>query len=148
VKTPDSWETCTLATFEQRGTDERHGPFTAWHRNGQPSRQGEYRYNLPVGKISYWFDNGQKQMEGMYVDGRQEGVWTWWHANGQKSITGEYHDANPVGKWAWWQANGKIAQRADLSAEKPLTSPVPTPEQGGEAREAKLQLFEPGLPLR
>jgi antitoxin component YwqK of YwqJK toxin-antitoxin module len=130
VKTPDNWETCTLATFETRGTDERHGPFAAWHRNGQPARQGEFRYNLPVGKISYWYENGQKQMEGMYVDGRQEGVWTWWHPNGQKSITGEYHDATPVGKWSWWQTDGKIAQQSDLTAKQPLTSPVPTPEGG------------------
>lgn len=148
VKTPDSWETCTLATFENRGTDERHGPFTAWHRNGQPAKQGEYRFNLPVGKISYWYDNGQKQMEGMYVDGRQEGVWTWWHSNGQKSIAGEYHDASPVGKWSWWKESGKVAQKADLN-DKPLsTAPVVTPEADSEPREAKLQLFEPGLPLR
>lgn len=146
VKTTDNWDTCTLATFENRGADERHGPFTAWHRNGQPARQGEYRYNLPVGKISYWFDNGQKQIDGMYVDGRQEGVWTWWHANGQKAITGEYHDANPVGQWAWWQANGKVAQRSDLSSGG--RAPLQTPEARSESREAKLQNFELGLPLR
>jgi uncharacterized protein len=151
VKTPDSWENCTLATFETRGTDERHGPFTAWHKNGLPAKQGEFRYNLPVGKITHWYDNGQKQMEGLYVDGRQEGVWTWWHANGQKSITGEYHDATPIGKWSWWQANGKVAQRADLS-DRPLAAPSPTPEPETEIREAKLkqlQLIEPaGLPRR
>jgi antitoxin component YwqK of YwqJK toxin-antitoxin module len=151
VKTPDNFDACTLAVFETRGTDERHGAFTAWHKNGQLSKQGEFRYNLPVGKIDFWFENGQKQMEGRYVDGRQEGVWTWWHANGQKSIAGEYHDGNPVGKWTWWQATGKVAQRTDMSS-RPLPAPSPVPEADAETREAKvrqMQLLEPaGLPRR
>ena len=132
VKTPDSFDACTLAAFETRGIDERHGPFTAWHKNGQLSKQGEFRYNLPVGKIDSWFENGQRQMEGLYVDGRQEGVWTWWHGNGQKAIAGEYHDGNAVGKWTWWQPTGKVAQRADMS-DRPLPlrrrPPKPTPNR-------------------
>jgi len=153
IKAPDNWDTCTLAAFEVRGVDEKHGPFSTWHPNGQIAKQGEFRYNLPVGKVTYWFENGQLQMEGMYVDGRQEGVWTWWHANGQKAITGEYRDATPIGKWNWWQADGKLAQRADLS-NRPLAAPSPTPEADSEMREAKqqqlrqLQLIEPGLPMR
>ena len=146
VKTPDVWDTATLATFESRGQDEKHGPFTTWHKNGQPAKQGEYRYNLPVGKITYWFSNGQKQMEGMYVDGKQQGVWSWWHENGLKSIAGEYQDGSPVGKWSWWKETGKLAQRADLSADKPLAGPTPQPADG--PREAKLQLTEPILELR
>lgn len=149
VKTPDNWDACTLAVFESRGTDERHGPYTSWHKNGLPSKQGEFRYNLPVGKVTQWFDNGQKQMEGMYVDGRQEGVWTWWHANGQKAITGEYHDATPIGKWSWWQADGKLTHQGDMSS-RPRSAPSPTPEAETETREAKvrqLHLQEPaGLP--
>jgi antitoxin component YwqK of YwqJK toxin-antitoxin module len=149
VKTPDNWDACTLAVFETRGTDERHGPYTAWHKNGLPAKQGEFRYNLPVGKITQWYDNGQKQMEGLYVDGRQEGVWTWWHPNGQKAITGEYHDATAIGKWSWWAADGKVAQRADMSS-RPRSAPSPTPEADTETREAKvrqLHLMEPaGLP--
>jgi len=151
VKTADSFDACTLAAFETRGIDERHGTFTAWHKNGQLSKQGEFRYNLPVGKIDFWFENGQKQMEGRYVDGRQEGVWTWWHGNGQKAIAGEYHDGNAVGKWTWWQPTGKVAQRADMS-DRPLPAPSPTPEADTETREAKLQqlqLLEPAhLPRR
>lgn len=147
VKTPDSWDTATLATFETRGQDERHGSYTQWHKNGQPAKQGEYRYNLPVGKVVYWFANGQKQMEGMYVDGKQEGVWSWWHENGLKSITGEYHDGSPVGKWSWWKETGKLAQRADLSAEKAAGTQAATPA-AEDIREANLQLTDPVLELR
>ena len=146
VKAPDNWDTANLAIFEARGQDEKHGPFTAWHANGLLAKEGEHRFNLPVGKIVYWFPNGQKQMEGMYVDGKQEGVWTWWHANGLKSIHGEYRDGTPVGQWSWWKDTGKLAQKADLSAEKVVGRPgsqgVPNPA------EAKLQLVEPSLDLR
>lgn len=146
VKTPDSWEHGTLAAFESQGTDERHGPFAVWHANGQIAKQGEYRYNLPVGKITYWFANGQKQMEGLYVDGRQQGVWTWWHENGAKAITGEYHDATAVGQWSWWTAAGKVAQRTNLSHERGTIEQ--TSETQSDLREAKVRHIEPGLPLR
>jgi antitoxin component YwqK of YwqJK toxin-antitoxin module len=145
VKTPDNWDTATLAVFESRGRDEKHGPYTAWHKNGQLSRQGEFRYDLPVGKFIYWFSNGQKQMEGTYADGRQEGSWTWWHENGLKSIAGEYRDATPIGVWSWWLASGKLAQKADLS-EKSIAGPMPEAEES--PREAKIRLAEPVVEVR
>ncbi len=144
VKTPDSWEQGKLATFETRGHDERHGPFIVWHPNGQIARQGEFRYDLPVGKVAYWFSNGQKQLEGQYVDGRQQGLWTWWHENGQKAITGQYEGAKPIGQWSWWTASGKLAQKADLT---PQTALVEQPRDSLlDLREA--QLVEPRLPRR
>lgn len=141
MKTPDNWDTATLATFDSRGEDERHGPFSVWHSNGQLAKQGEFRYNQPVGKIIIWYANGQKQTEGTYLDGRQEGVWTWWHENGQKAIAGEYRDAQPVGKWAWWTATGKVAQRTDLSHERPVAGTTPS---ANEPRETS-QHTQPGL---
>jgi antitoxin component YwqK of YwqJK toxin-antitoxin module len=75
IKTPDDWASCTLAKFESQGEDEKHGPFRAWHPNGQVAKQGEFRYNRPVGKFLYWYPNSQKQMEGTYADGKPEGVW-------------------------------------------------------------------------
>jgi antitoxin component YwqK of YwqJK toxin-antitoxin module len=145
VKSPDNWDTCTLAVFEARGQDEKHGPFTAWHKNGQLARQGEFRYDLPVGKFLYWYPNGQKQMEGTYIDGRQDGPWIWWHENGLKSIAGEYENATPVGVWQWWQASGKLAQKADLS-ERSQVGPVPEPEE--EPRQGKVKLAEPVVEVR
>jgi antitoxin component YwqK of YwqJK toxin-antitoxin module len=145
VKAPDNWDTCTLAVFESRGQDEKHGPFTAWHKNGQLARQGEFRYDLPVGKFLYWYPNGQKQMDGTYVDGRQDGPWIWWHENGLKAIAGEYENATPVGVWQWWQASGKLAQKADLS-ERAQVGPVPEPDE--EPRQAKVKLAEPVVEVR
>lgn len=144
VKTQDDWDTATLATFESRGEDERHGPYSIWYSNGQLARQGEFRYNLPVGKLTLWYDNGQKKSEGTYVDGRQEGVWAWWHDNGQKAITGEYHDGIAVGNWSWWNTIGKIAQQTNLSHDRPGV--LPSAEETSEPREARQPT--PGLPLR
>ena len=144
VKTPDNWDTATLATFESRGEDERHGSFSMWHANGQLARQGEFRYNLPVGNFTLWYDNGQKKSEGTYVDGRQEGVWTWWHDNGQKAIAGEYHDGIVVGNWSWWNSIGKIAQQTNLSHDRP--GALPAAEETSEPRQARQTT--PGLPVR
>ena len=146
VKSPDNWDTCTLAVFEARGQDEKHGPFTAWHKNGQLARQGEFRYDLPVGKFLYWYPNGQKQMEGTYVDGRQDGPWIWWHENGLKSIAGDYDHATPIGVWQWWQASGKLAQKADLS-ERSQVGPTPQPDDE-EPRQSKVKLAEPVVEVR
>jgi antitoxin component YwqK of YwqJK toxin-antitoxin module len=146
VKDLDNWDAGLLATFESRGQDERHGPYAIWHPTGQLAKQGEFRYNLPVGKITAWHPNGQKHLEGMYVDGRQEGVWTWWHENGQKAITGEYHDSVAIGKWTWWSSEGKLAHQADLSPDQSLVGLTSDPQS--EAREAKTQRLEPMTPLR
>ncbi|WP_254507331.1 toxin-antitoxin system YwqK family antitoxin [Anatilimnocola floriformis] len=132
VKTPDNFHAATLATFEQRGQDEKFGAFRVWHANGQLARQGEFRYNLPVGKASWFYANGQKQMEGTYVDGKQEGNWTWWHQNGIKQISGDYHDGVAVGKWQWWKEDGKVAQKSNLNSAKVanIPSPMPDAEEG------------------
>jgi antitoxin component YwqK of YwqJK toxin-antitoxin module len=129
ARTSDNWDTGELAVFEVRGEDEKHGPFTTWHPNGQIARQGEFRYNLPVGKFTFWYPNGQKQMEGNYTDGQQQGTWIWWHENGQKSIAGDYKDGQPVGSWSWWKSTGKLAQKNDFTpkAATPIASPSATP---------------------
>lgn len=128
VKTFDNFHTATLAVFEQRGADEKFGPFRIWHPNGQLARAGEFRYNLPVGKAVWFYSNGQKQMEGVYVDGKQEGTWTWWHQNGLKQIQGDYSEGVAIGKWHWWKEDGKLAQRSDMAAAKVANIPAPTPE--------------------
>jgi uncharacterized protein len=146
----DDFDAGTLAAFETRGDDEKHGSFQAWHENGQVAKRGEFRYGLPVGKVTHWFANGQKQMEGQYIDGRQHGTWTWWHENGQKAVTGEYRDGTAVNQWSWWQATGKLAQRADLSEGQPVIS-APTlaqPPPGSSIRSADRPSLDPVLPRR
>jgi antitoxin component YwqK of YwqJK toxin-antitoxin module len=123
VKTPDNFHTALLATFEQHGQDERFGSFRTWHANGQPAREGEFRYNLPVGNATWFYSNGQKQMEGTYVDGKQAGTWTWWHQNGMKQSTGDYRDGVAVGKWQWWKEDGKLVKTSHLSGKQVADRP-------------------------
>ena len=146
ARIPDDWDKAQLAVFEARGQDEKHGPFKTWHPTGNLARQGEFRYNLPVGKINYWYSNGQPQTEGTYSDGRPSGVWTWYHPNGQKAIVGEYRDGVAIGDWTWWNADGKVARKADFSRQHPGPV-VQGPPQVDQPREAsiRIELVEPGL---
>jgi antitoxin component YwqK of YwqJK toxin-antitoxin module len=136
VKTADNFHAATLATFEQRGQDEKFGTFRMWHTNGQLSREGEYRYNLRVGKATWFYSNGQKKMEGTYLDGKQEGSWTWWHQNGMKQIAGDYRDGVAIGKWQWWKEDGKLAKTSNLSVAKiaDIPSSFPDNEEGSIRR--------------
>jgi len=143
VKTSDNWDTGTLATYESRGHDERHGPFSIWHANGQLARQGEYDRDQPVGKVAAWFANGQQQLEGQYADGQQSGVWTWWHENGQRAASGAFSGGVAVGGWSWWNTAGKIAQRSDLS---PQRAPLEVAPEGlSEVRTAEVVPADGGL---
>lgn len=136
VKTPDNFHAATLATFEQRGQDEKFGAFRMWHANGQLAREGEYRFNLPVGKATWFYSNGQKRMEGTYVDGKQEGNWTWWHLNGMKQIAGDYRAGVASGTWHWWNDDGKLARKSKLNAAKiaEVPSSLPAADEGSIRR--------------
>lgn len=114
-KTPDDWWNCKLVVTTKTGKDERHGPWTAWHENGQRELEGTYEHDLQVGLFTWWHTNGQKALEGRYDQGKQDGTWTWWYQNGQKSIQGQYATGNPTGRWTWWGEDGRVAQSADLS---------------------------------
>ncbi len=117
-KTPDDWWNCKLATTAKTGNDERHGPWSSWHTNGQRQLEGTYDHDLQVGLFTWWHDNGQKALEGRYLNGKQDGPWVWWYDNGQKSIQGEYAKGNPTGRWTWWAEDGRVAQSADLSGSE------------------------------
>jgi antitoxin component YwqK of YwqJK toxin-antitoxin module len=143
VKTADNWDTCVFATLDSHGKDERHGPFSVWHANGQLARQGEFEHDVLTGKLTAWHSNGQTQFEGQYADGKLDGVWTWWHFNGQKAITGRFQESVAVGPWSWWTAAGDLARRTDFSKE----GPVVTAPADDSIRSARLQV-EGGLPMR
>jgi antitoxin component YwqK of YwqJK toxin-antitoxin module len=114
----DNWWEGTMATYSSTGKSVKHGPYQAWHPNGQNRMSGEYKYDVPVGTFTWWFANGQKALEGSYDDGKQEGEWNWWHENGQPSIRGYFTLGNPSGKWNWWNKEGKVAQTGDFSDDK------------------------------
>ncbi len=128
-QSPDDWWNCKLRTTTKTGKDEKHGPWTSWHANGQAQLEGKYEHDVQVGPFRWWHSNGQKALEGQFDQGKQDGAWTWWYASGQKSIHGEYSHGNPTGRWTWWKEDGKVAQSADLSQSEGVVVDVPrTPE--------------------
>ncbi len=98
--------------------DQRHGPFVAWHPNGQKKLEGRYEDDRPVGKFVWWYDNGQKAIEGQYEAGLQAGDWVWWHANGQKALQGGYQTGAEYGKWTWWKTDGQVNNAMHFSEQE------------------------------
>jgi antitoxin component YwqK of YwqJK toxin-antitoxin module len=120
VTKEDDWWNCRLATFSADGQPDRHGPWTAWHPNGQVQVQGRFKFGQPEGEFTWYYSNGQKSAEGSYRNGERHGAWTWWHNNGLKSSTGEFVDGKPAGQWTWWNPEGKVAQKADFADGVPV----------------------------
>jgi len=124
----DDWWNARPATFEAEGKTIKHGPWTAWHPNGQVAVEGRFEYDLPVGQFVWWYSNGQKAQEGTYEAGHASGSWVWWHVNGQRKTSGSYDAGAPMGPWTWWKLDGKLTNRADFSeaaaniATRPETS--------------------------
>lgn len=59
----------------------RHGPFTAFH------------------------ENGQLASEGNYVDGLENGVWRDFHEDGRLAAEGHYKLGQEMGEWQYWDAD-------------------------------------------
>jgi len=138
----DEWWNARPATFKGEGKTIKHGPWTAWHPNGQIAVEGRFEYDLPVGQFVWWFSNGQKAQVGDYEAGHATGNWVWWHANGQKKTSGAYEAGVPMGPWSWWKTDGKLTNRADFSeaaaniATRPETSNSPSSRRAPTAPKA------------
>ena len=59
----------------------RHGPFTAFH------------------------ENGQLASEGNYVDGLENGVWRDFREDGRLAAEGHYKLGQDMGEWQYWDAD-------------------------------------------
>lgn len=106
------WWNSTIQTEPLPITESvRHDAFAAWHPNGQPSVEGNFRYGQPEGEFRWWYANGQVQAEGVYTDGEPIGLWVWWHPNGMKMIEGSYSDGEQVGTWSQWGVDGALVLR-------------------------------------
>jgi antitoxin component YwqK of YwqJK toxin-antitoxin module len=147
------------------GTDERHGPWTTYYRNGQKAMEGTYDHEQASGAFTWWHPNGQKAIEGNYENGLQTGQWNWWHTNGQKHIQGDYADGAQVGRWKWWNDEGKVSETASLddasfgqskletldtppelqSTPKPDAPPSPKLKAKGVSRSAEVSTAKPAI---
>lgn len=139
-KTPDDWWECKVQTTVKTGKDEKHGPWTSWHTNGQRQLEGTYEHDMQTGLFTWWHANGQKALEGRFEAGKQNGSWTWWYPTGQKSIHGEYAHGNPTGRWTWWKEDGKVAQSADLSQSEGVVIQTMPTDKPNELPQLKKQV--------
>ncbi len=141
----DFWTgTATVQVTGTEGTNQRHGLWTWWHKNGQKQMEGRYESDLPVGKFTWWYPNGQKQLQGEYVAGKQQGKFTWWHPNGQKQLEGAYVAGVLSGKWTRWNTDGRVVEVGDYSADgKQQVAQEPRPLQVDDAGSPTLQAEQP-----
>jgi len=160
--TYDWWNGTVTTTSAKEGKDQRHGAYTAWHKNGQKSEEGHYLNDLPVGKFTWWFANGQLSIEGQFDSGDRDGAWTWWHENGQKAVSGEFVKGVEIGKWTWWKEDGKVANSARITqgqskitieqtavpAEPTIVTTVPTPPAKPAVRQARAARRAPATATR
>ena len=131
----DFWTgTATIQVVGTEGSNQRHGLWTWWHKNGQKQMEGRYESDLPVGKFTWWYPNGQKQLQGEYINGKQQGKFTWWHPNGQKQLEGAYIAGVLSGKWTRWNNDGRVVEVGDYSADGKQQI-----VQGGEPRPLQLE---------
>jgi uncharacterized protein len=131
----DFWAgTANMQVAATEGTNQRHGLWTWWHKNGQKQMEGRYEADLPVGKFTWWYPNGQKQLQGEYINGKQQGKFTWWHSNGQKQLEGAYVAGVLTGKWSRWNSEGRVVEVGDYSADgKQQLAQEPRPLQLDDA---------------
>ena len=111
------------------GSDQQHGTWVAWYRNGMKLFEGQYDHGVPTGKFTWFYPNSQQQAEAEYQNGIKSGTWITWHTNGQKESEGQFTEGRLIGKWTHWDADGKVVEVQEMNGKtaKPasLTTPVP-----------------------
>jgi len=140
----DFWEgVATTQVVGADGTNQRHGLWTWWHKNGQKQMEGRYEADQPVGKFTWWYPNGQKQLQGEYVAGKQQGKFTWWHPTGQKQLEGAYVAGVLTGKWTRWNAEGHVVEVGDYTADGKQLAQEPHTLPSGDDSQPNLETAQP-----
>jgi antitoxin component YwqK of YwqJK toxin-antitoxin module len=70
----------------------RHGPFQAFHPNGQLASEGAYEDGFENGPWKDYHANGRPSAEGGYRAGKKHGLWRYWDEDGRPEPNEEYVD--------------------------------------------------------
>jgi len=92
----------------------RDGRHLAYHRNGQPAEQGEFRYGQRHGAWQSWYDSGELQSEGQYDNG--SGSLISYYRQGGKLSEGPYRNSVPHGHWREWDRDGNLTKEGEYVA--------------------------------
>jgi hypothetical protein len=95
---------------------ERHGPWQAWHDDGQLWESGTYYQGEEHGLWEWWYENGQPQARGEYDEGQRVGPWTYNHENGAVMAQGAYDHDRPIGLWTVFAEDGTLVSETDHDA--------------------------------
>lgn len=92
--------------FLENGQPQKHGPYRAWHGNGQYSAMGQYDRDRRTGTWNEWYANGKPASEKTWVMGVEQGRVVEFYANGEKKCDGEMVDGLEDGPWTYWSQDG------------------------------------------
>jgi hypothetical protein len=99
IEGPDGWQ--------------RHGPWRAWHPEGQPWEEGAYDRERPHGPWRWWYEDGTLQAEGAFELGLRVGEWVYYHPNGKPWAEGRHADDRAVGLWRVYDESGALLSEID-----------------------------------
>lgn len=97
-----------VVRIEADGTEINHGPWQAWHENGQQYLFGQYADGERTGMWYTWFPNGQTRGEGAFVGGQKDGTWTRWDEQGNKRSEQQYDNGLENGPYIEWDEQGNV----------------------------------------
>lgn len=62
----------------------RHGPYVAYHANGQVASDVTYEHGLAEGLGRDYYEDKQLAAERQYRSGKEEGTWRFWARDGKE----------------------------------------------------------------
>ena len=131
---PDDWNTSTLATYDPKGDEIKHGSYTYYYETGAVRSKSNYKNGLQDGEFAAWYSNNQREVVGSYVDGKQHGKWSWWHENGMRKAIANYEHGQLTEPAMAWNDQGVRVEASELIESKP--APVPQSEEPKSSRSA------------
>jgi hypothetical protein len=96
-----------------------HGPWRAWHDNGQLYERGAYAHGLEDGPWQWWYADGKPMAAGTWIEGRRVGRWSFWQEHGPLGATGHYVDGLGDGPWTLYHENGLCWIAGELAGGVP-----------------------------
>jgi len=85
----------------------RHGPRRAWHSNGTPWFDGEYRLGKREGSWTFWYPSGGVMTTATYKEDKADGLVVRRYESGEQHLVGACKNGVEQGRWTRFWPNGK-----------------------------------------
>ena len=105
-----------VVRIEADGSEVEHGPWQAWHENGQDYLLGQYADGERTGIWYTWYPNGGPRGEGTFSGGQRDGTWIRWDEQGNKRREERYETGLENGPWTEWDEHGNVVQSGNYVA--------------------------------